>query len=559
MYILGLNSYGHDSSVCLLKDGVPVFAACEERFNRQKHYRGFPELALRHCLREADISFEEIEYIGNFTNPACLFPYGKHFTTMLGLSQLYLLPQKILEFGKSKVRPRSIELKVGNKRIYFIDHHLTHAASSFFVSGFEEAAILSVDSAGETVSTLMAKGSNNNIEVIKEIDLPHSLGILYTAVTEYLGFRPMSDEGKVMGLAPYGEPSYYDAFKKIIDFRPDGDYRLDMSYFSTSLDPEATKYSERFVAVFGPPRELESEITKGHEDIASSLQLVLEEGFLHLANYLHQVTGLKNLCLAGGVALNSVANARLLKETPFEEIFVQPAASDAGCALGAAYYIYHALLKKPRKFVMKNDFLGPAYQDEKIRRTLKRSGLAYEQREDIFKIGARLLSEGKIIGWFCGRMEFGPRALGARSILADPRGKEMKDKLNFKVKHREGFRPFAPSVLEERVEDWFELDYPSPFMLLVYDVLPRVREKVPAITHVDGTGRVQTVNKETNPKYYHLIKEFENLTGIPLILNTSFNVRGEPIVCSPQDAVNCFKKTGMDYLIIEDYLVCKSP
>ncbi|MEW6063424.1 MAG: carbamoyltransferase C-terminal domain-containing protein [Nanoarchaeota archaeon] len=896
MYVLGINCYYHDSAACLIKDGKVIAAAEEERFTREKHTPKFPVHAIDYCLRQAEISFSEIGHIGFFWNPWIRLRKGMSIL-------LRYFPKSIAAFkdtstGLNMIRVKNEiknNFKTSKFKFYYIEHHLAHAASCFFASPFREAAILSIDGTGESTTTLLAIGKENKIKVLERIKFPHSIGLVYNAVTEFLGFKRDSDEWKVMGLAPYGKPSYCNEFKKIIKLKPSGNFKLDLSYFKFQYGGEPY-YSKKFIEVFGQPRKESDPIEKRHEDIANSLQLVTEEAILHIANYLQKITGQKKLCLAGGVALNSVANGRIITETRFKDIFVQPAANDAGTSLGSALYIYNQILKKPRNYIMHDAYLGPEYTEREIEVELKRSNLDYIRSNDIAKDAAKLLSEGKIVGWFQGRMEFGPRALGSRSILADPRKAEMKDIINAKVKYREcydgqtqiltkngwklfkdvikneevatlnpktnelvyqrikrkteykysgkmvcfknkrislvvtpehnvwakkitnhshsiyknqfgfekainlvgqeniqikainewrgqekkyfilpkitrkkyshidqidripmnlwleflgyylsegsfcydkghhniyisqhinskyykkikkclnniykwrynsssrsfilsnkqlfeylkqfgkakdkfipqeflelsekqleilfdalmrgdgtyrpkqykyattskkladnvqelglklgysvttskevsnnpkhnniyyvrlnkgskisyvrknqsslinyhgkvycvtvpkynilcikrdekivfsgnSFRPFAPSVLEDYTSEYFEHDYQSPFMLLVYKIKKDKQKLIPAVTHVDGTGRLQTVSKKVNPLYWNLIDGFRKLTNIPVILNTSFNIKGEPIVCSPKDAINCFRNTGIDCLAIGPFLV----
>jgi carbamoyltransferase len=440
-------------------------------------------------------------------------------------------------------------------KIYFIEHHSAHAASTFFVSPFEEAAIITVDNRGEGVSATLDIGRANNINRIGAIQLPHSLGMVYRAVTtRVLGFGPF-DEYKVMGLAAYGQPNYLDIFKEIIQIKPGGKFKINSSYFDFEYQGQLAK---KFFDCLGPARRPGEPVTKRHMDIASSLQKVTEEAVINMVNDLYAETKMKNLCLAGGVALNSVMNGRILKEGPFKDIFIQPAANDAGCSLGAAYYLYNQILKKPRSFVMEHAYYGPSFSEGQIKAELELNKVKYQYCKDTTQTAAKLLSEGKIVGWFQGRMEWGPRGLGSRSILADPRDAGMKDKINKYVKHREEFRPFAPSVLEEHCGDYFESSYPSPYMLLVCPVNEDRKSVVPAITHVDGTARVQTVNKKTSPLYYELIQEFYKITGVPVILNTSFNDNTEPIVCTPKEAIKCFYGTGLDYLFMGNFMLSKN-
>jgi len=440
--------------------------------------------------------------------------------------------------------------------VLMIEHHLSHAGSSFLVSPFKEAGILTIDGVGEWSTGAYGTGKDNQIELLYEMRFPHSLGLLYSAFTYYLGFKVNSAEYKVMGLAPYGEPVYYDLImKELVDLEEDGSFKLNMRYFSYDYGLKMT--SGRFDKLFGsPPRPPETEIKKLHKNIAASLQKVTEEVVLKMANNLYKETGLKNLCLAGGVALNCLANSRILKETPVKELFIQPGSSDAGGAVGVAAYIYYSLLDNPRDFVWKDAYLGPEYSQNQIEDFLISKGIPYREynRAELLKITAKLLSEQNILGWHQGRMEFGPRALGNRSILADPRKAENKNRVNQKVKYREGFRPFAPSIIWEKAKDFFEIDRPSPFMLLTFQVKSK---EIPAVTHIDGSARLQTVRREDNPLFFELLSEFYNLTGCPALLNTSFNLRGEPIVCTPEEAYLSFMRSGMDYLIMGNFVIDK--
>jgi carbamoyltransferase len=450
-----------------------------------------------------------------------------------------------------------------------VEHHRAHMASAFFVSPFQEAAILSVDGMGDFVSTMWGTGRGNRLEVRGSISFPHSLGNYYTLVTQWLGFPKYGDEGKVMGLAPYGRPVHLDKMRKIVRIQRDGTFELDLDYLAHGAEGATmtwddgaptigTLYTKKFVDDFGPPRQPRSEITEHYENVAASLQAILEEAEFALVNMLQRTTGQKALCMAGGVALNSSFNGKILPETAFEDIHIHPAAGDAGTALGVCYYIYHQVLGQPRAYVLDHAYTGPRYTNGRIATLLDGHGVRYEDLDDgdLVRRAARLLSEGQVVGWFQGRMEWGPRALGNRSIVADPRRPDMKDILNARIKYREPFRPFAPSILSEAVGDYFDQTYPDPFMIKVYNILPDMRGEIPAVTHVDGTGRLQTVHRETNPLYWQLIKEFEKETGVPVVLNTSFN-ENEPIVCTPEEAVDCFLRTKMDGLAIGNHLVKK--
>ncbi len=554
MHIVGLAAHMHDSAACLLTEGRITAFAEEERLTRRKHTGEFPGESLRWCLRKGGIGMGDVERAAFFWRP------------WLGLGR------RAAQFAAGL--PRSLAQNPGRFRIlrdmlgvrgrlrrewgfrgpfHFVPHHDAHLCSAYYPSPFDSAAVLSLDGNGEVCTTRFAAGEGVRIRPIRELNYPHSLGLLYLCVTEYLGFRENCDEGKVMGLAGHGEPRHLDFFRQVCRLEEAGGLRLDMSYFDVHLD-KRRYVTERFEAALGPRRAPDAPVEPRHADIAASLQARTEEAALHMARYLRAATGLPRLCLAGGVALNSVMNGRILREGVFDEVFIQPAAGDAGCALGAALYVHHVLMGRAERAPMTSAALGPSYEEAEMRGALEEAGLAWERPKDLTRRCARELAAGRILGWFQGRMEAGPRALGHRSILADPRGPEMKDTLNRRVKHREDFRPFAPSVLAEHCGGWFEGAHPSPWMLLVYRVRPEKRALVPAITHVDGTARVQTVTAGDDPLFHDLIREFHALTGVPMLLNTSFNGRGEPIVCSPRDAVRCFLATGMDTLAIGPFL-----
>jgi carbamoyltransferase len=452
----------------------------------------------------------------------------------------------------------------GHTKIHYAPHHLCHAASTFLTSPFDEAAILTIDAAGEWDCTWMGIGNGLDMKRLRTMQFPNSLGLVYGAVTEYLGYKFASGEGKVMGLAPYGDPKrYIDLFRDIVKTRPDGGYQVDLSYFTYHYQGRPNWFSRKFFDALGPARDPEGELTDHYKDVAAAVQLRTEEIGLHMARWLRQTTGLNKVCLAGGVCLNSVMNGRILLEGVFDEVVVQPAANDAGTALGGCYWLWNTVMRQPRKYVFEHAYFGPSWSAQQYAAAAEQtvqSGAAVkvDRLDDAPAVAAKMLADGKIIGWFQDRMEMGPRALGNRSILADPRTTEMKDLLNARVKFREEFRPFAPSVLEDKTGDWFVSGYPSPYMILVYDVRPEKRELVPAVTHVDGTGRVQSVSKKHNPKYYRLIEQFEKITGVPIVLNTSFNIRGQPIVNEPQQAIECFLKTGIDALFLGDLLLTKT-
>ncbi|MFA6301453.1 MAG: carbamoyltransferase [Candidatus Paceibacterota bacterium] len=594
MRILGISAYYHDSAACLVVDGQIVAAAQEERFTRKKHDSSFPIHAIEYCLSESKSLPKDIDYVVFYDKPFLKFerlfetylafaPKGfKSFITSLPIWLKDKLFQKsVIANALKDLWGKDIDWA---ERLLFSEHHMSHAASAFFPSPFEEAAVLTMDGVGEWTTTSLAIGSGNQLSVHKEIHFPHSLGLLYSAITYYTGFKVNSGEYKVMGLAPYGEPKYAELIKdNLIDIKEDGSFNLDMSYFNycTGLTMTNSKFDELFG---GPPRKPESTLTQREMDLAASVQAVTEEVVIKLAKGIARSTGQRNLCLAGGVALNCVANGKLLREKIFDNIWIQPAAGDAGGAIGAALGAYHLLLNQPRKLTasmdgMRGSYLGPSYSQEDIEKRLFAVGAVFKavSDEDVINITAQALAEGKAVGWHQGRMEFGPRALGGRSIIADPRSTSVQKQLNLKVKYRESFRPFAPSVLREDVNEWFDIDTDSPYMLLVADVakskqigmteqeqklfgidkLNVPRSEIPAITHVDYSARIQTVHEETNPRYYQLIRKFKELTGCPILVNTSFNVRGEPIVSTPEDAFRCFMGTEIEMLVVGNCILQK--
>ena len=594
MYILGISSFYHDSAACLLKEGAIVAAAQEERFTRKKHDPGFPHHAVKYCLREAGIKASAISNV--------VF-YEKPFIKFERLLETYLAfaPKGFISFTKAipvwvkdKLFQKSLLVKelsstLGDDinwydRLLFSEHHISHAASAFYPSPFESAAVLTLDGVGEWTTTSVVLGKGRDLSVVKEIHFPHSLGLIYSAFTYYTGFKVNSGEYKVMGLAPYGEPCYADIIKdKLIKISEDGSFQLDMSYFDYATG--LTMTNKKFAALFGgPPRTSETELTQREMNLAASVQKVTEEVIIQMARGIAKETGERNLCLAGGVALNCVANGILLREKIFDNIWIQPAAGDAGGALGAALAAWHLHHNNERKVsterdAMKGAYLGPEFSDEEIEAELSACGAKFEKfsEDELIEKVAIALAEEKAVGWMQGRMEFGPRALGARSIIADPRSPIMQKQLNLKVKYRESFRPFAPSVLREDVDEWFEHDADSPYMLLVADVkkdkrrvmtdkenslfgidkLNVIRSSVPAITHVDYSARIQTVHSDTNPRYHAVISKFKEKTGCSLVVNTSFNVRGEPIICTPTDAFRCFMGTELDILAIDNYILVK--
>lgn len=540
-----------------MSDGKIIAAAQEERFNRDKNSPWFPINSINYCLQAKDLTVYDIDYVGFYEKP-----YIKFHRVVLNHLNAY--PFSLNHFLDAMphwledrlVFPLILKEQIGYEgEVLFIKHHLSHAASAFLVSPFEEAAILTADAVGDWASTTMGTGKGNRIEISKEILFPDSLGLLYTAVTTYLGFEALRGEGKVMGLAGYGKPDYVDKFREMADVKADGSFRLDQRYFS--FNKGARMYSARMIRALGKPRKPGEEIDQRHYDIAASLQHFTEEILVAMANDLYEKTKMDKLCLAGGVFLNCVANSKILERTAFNDIFIQPAAGDSGGALGVAAYIYHSLLDNPREHIMTDAYLGPEFSSKRIRNSLLKSGLRFREMGDkeLLRYVAGKILENRTIGWFQGRMEFGPRALGNRSILANPCDPGIKEIINSKIKKREPFRPFAPSVLEEKAKEFFELDQPSPFMLLAPKVKKDKEKSIPGVTHVDGTARVHTVNKNDNPRLRSLIEEFEKITGVPMLVNTSFNLRGEPIVCTPDDAIDCFKRSSMDCLVLDNFIV----
>jgi len=592
--ILGISGYYHDSAACLVKDGHIVAAAQEERFTRKKHDPRFPSHAIRYCLQEGQVALRDVNYVAFYEKP--LVKFERLIETYLSFAPRGLLsfwqamPVWLKEklFLKEVMKKELMKLTDGAgdmplPPLLFSEHHESHAASAFYPSPFQEAAILCMDGVGEWATTSLWIGRDHTMELAWEIPFPHSLGLLYSAFTYYTGFKVNSGEYKVMGLAPYGEPKYVkQIYDNLIDVKPDGTFRLNMEYFDfcTGLKMTNKKFDELFGA---PPRESESTVTQREMDLARSVQEVTEEVMLKISRTIHQETGQVNLCMAGGVALNCVGNGRLLREGPFENIWIQPAAGDAGGAIGAALATYHRYLEQPRQVVpgdaMQGSYLGPSYTNEEMEAALQSMGAVYQRLPDdqLYETVACALSEDKVIGWVQGRMEFGPRSLGGRSILGDARSTKMQSIMNLKIKYRESFRPFAPAVLRERVSEYFVHEGDSPYMLLVAPVVEKRRNKltneqralwgidllnvprsdIPAVTHVDYSARVQTVHQETNPRFYHLLKAFEAQTGYGVLVNTSFNVRGEPIVCTPQDAYRCFMRTEMDVLVLENCVLYK--
>jgi carbamoyltransferase len=628
MYILGINAYHGDAAAALIKDGRIVAAVEEERFNRVKHCAGFPAEAVRYCLQTAGIGIEDVAHIGISRDPSAhlhkkiMFAAsraakqsrqwavgagggergkrgtgkGEGVVVSDGRSNDELLDEnnrggngsngekrgpgifrQVKDRLNNAAKVRDLKDDLANAlgtpksslraQFHNIEHHRAHLASSFYVSPFERAALLSIDGFGDFISTMWAVGEGNSINVLDQVEYPHSTGIVYTATTQFIGFPHYGDEGKVMGLAPYGRPRYIEEFRDIIRTEERGQFRLNLDYFrhhAEGVDMTWDRgspvigriFSDEFVQTFGPARERGGALTEREQDIAASLQLRLEEVGFHVLNHLHEQTGLTDLGLSGGVAYNSVMNGKILLNTPFRRVYVQPAAGDSGTALGVCYEIHNGILKGRRGEVMLGAYTGPEFSNDEIRKELESSGLVFETLSDdgVTKRAAQDIADGLVVGWFQGRMEFGPRALGNRSIVVDPRRANMKDILNDRIKKREPFRPFAPSVLEERTADYFEQSHPAPTMLMVYQVREERRAEIPAVTHVDGSGRLQTVSREVNARYYRLISDFNELTGVPVVLNTSFN-ENEPIVCTPRHAIDCFMKTRMDVLYLGNYVV----
>ncbi len=590
MYILGISAYFHDSAAALIKDGKIVAAAQEERFTRKKHDHTFPVNAIKYCLKHENITVSDIDCITFYDKP--LLKFERILETSLAYAPkglktfLMAMPLWLKEklWVASQIRKNIADLEYTGE-ILFTEHHQSHAASAFYPSPFKKAAFLTLDGVGEWATNSFGVGYDNKIEIQQELNFPHSLGLLYSAFTYFTGFKVNSGEYKVMGLAPYGEPKYVSTiYEHLIDLKDDGSFKLNMEYFDfcAGLKMTSSKFDELFD---GPPRVPESELTQREMDLARSVQEVTEEIMLRMARNVKKETGADNLVLAGGVALNCVGNGRLLREGPFENIWIQPAAGDAGGALGSALYAYYHCYDNKRQITKGKDsqsgtYLGPEYSDKHIEQYLDINQIEYQQvqSDELCEIVGGLLADGNILGWFQGRMEFGPRALGARSIIGDPRSTEMQSVMNLKIKYRESFRPFAPSILAEHASEYFQLEADSPYMMFVAPIKEKFRinmtdeqeklfgiEKlnvprstIPAVTHVDYSARIQTVHEDTNPLYYKMIQAFHKQTGCPIVINTSFNVRGEPIVCSPEDAYRCFMRTEMDYLIMGNYIVAKN-
>jgi carbamoyltransferase len=589
MIILGINAYHGDASAAIIRDGEILAAVEEERFNRRKHCAGFPALSVRYCLESAKLSLEDIDHVGISRNPSANLHKKVLFAATRAAKSLGSSKNSSDE-NKDRNLIRTVRERLSNAakvrdlkddlaealgvpknqlkaRFHNIQHHHAHLASAFFISPFKRAALLSIDGFGDFISTMWGVGEESSIDVLGQVEYPHSVGTLYTATTQFLGFPHYGDEGKVMGLAPYGKPRFIEEFRHIIRTEEGGRFRLNLDYFCHHTQGDAMTwddgspvigrlFSDKYADTFGAARKKDEPLTEREQDIATSLQLRLEEVGFHILNHLQAETGLTDLGLAGGVAYNSVMNGKILLNTKFRRLFIQPAAGDSGTALGVCYQIHNAILKQPRSFVMEGAYMGPEFSDAEMRSELAVSNLTYETYSDreVTRQAAKDIAEGLVIGWFQGRMEFGPRALGNRSIVVDPRRADMKEILNKRIKKREPFRPFAPSILEERVGDYFEQTHPSPTMLMVYQIRPERRAEIPAVTHVDGSGRLQTVSRAMNERYYQLIADFNELTGTPIVLNTSFN-ENEPVVCTPRHAIDCFLKTRMDVLYLGNFAV----
>ncbi len=584
MNILGINAYHGDVSAVLLRDGVLVAAVEEERFRRVKHWAGCPREAMLTCLQMAGVEAKDIDHFAISRNPRANL-VRKGLFALRRRPEVSLVRDRMKNRSRVQDIPNTVAEALGlegervRSRMHWVEHHPAHLASAFFVSPFEEAAVCAIDGFGDFVSTSWAVGKGNQLHIKQRVYFPHSLGLLYLAITQYLGFMKYGDEFKVMGLAPYGKPAFTDAIRKLVHLRPHGKFELNLPYFRhwsggvnmTWDDGEPTMgavFTPKMEKLLGPARKYDEPLTGKHEDIAASLQAVFEEAAFHVLNALYKKTKLTNLCLAGGCAMNSVANGKIREHTPFRNLYIQPAAGDNGTALGAAFYVWHQILRQPRRFTMEHSYWGPQFGDDGIRsalehrrKDLQRQGCIEKviaDEDELVRWTADRVSRGDVVGWFQGPMEWGARALGNRSILADPRRSDMREIINTKIKFREKFRPFAPSVAEEALNEYFVGACPDPFMIQVYPVRPEKRTVIPAVTHVDGSGRLQTVNPKINPLYFKLIKAFEAQTGVPVLLNTSFN-ENEPIVHKPGEALDCFLRTNMDVIVLGKHAVCKAP
>ena len=576
MYILGINAYHADSSAAIFKDGELIAATEEERFRRVKHWAGFPSLAVEFCLREAGIPLSGLDHIAIGRDP-----YAKLAKKILFLARnpgggwraatdRLRNAKKVASLEQEfKALDPAVDEQAIKKKIHQVEHHRSHLASAFFASPFEEAALLSIDGSGDFTTTMIATGKGNKIKVLDSVDFPHSVGLFYTAFTQLLGFPHYGDEYKVMGLAPYGKPDYVERLKEVLIFRPDGLFELNLKYFRSAksgiisygddhIPVVAPLFSAYMAEQFGAPRRQEEPLTQYHKDLAASVQRITEELIFHILKHLHQKTGLENVCIAGGVAQNSVANGKLTRNTPFKQVYIPSAGHDAGISMGAALYVYNQVLDQPRAGAVRSAYTGSRFSNEEIEDYLRSRNIDYRRYpdEELYERVADRLIDAGVIGWFNGRAEFGPRALGARSILADPRRADAKDLLNSKIKRRESFRPFAPSILKEYIPEYFEVTDEVPFMEKVFPIRIEKRALIPAVTHADGTGRLQSVDKGISPRYYQLIEAFRKKTGVPILLNTSFN-ENEPIVNSPEQALECFLRTSMDMLVLENCVIIR--
>lgn len=572
MIILGINAYHADSSAAIFKDGIMIAATEEERFRRIKHWAGFPSMAIEFCLKEAGVSLNEVDYIAIGRDPKAKFFkkvvfFAQHpFHSLRFIRDRFSNQKKVTSIEAELSSLTGIKTELLKNKIHQIEHHRSHLGSAFFASPFNEAAVLSIDGSGDFSTTMLGVGKGSNIEVIDSIDFPHSLGIFYTAFTQLLGFPYYGDEYKVMGLAPYGVPQYTDKLRKIIVWKKNGLFELNLSYFRSAtqgfiryennLPVVPSLFGKKMIEVFGAERKKDEPLTQYHKDLAASVQKVTEETIFHLLHGLHKRTGLDKVCIAGGVAQNSVANGKLTRNTPFKQVYIPSAGHDAGISMGAAQYTYHQVLQQPRVAPIFSAYTGAKFSNQEIEALLQSKNIPYKKYDDdtLFNLVSDKLINAGVVGWFNGRAEFGPRALGARSILADPRRTDAKDLLNAKIKRRESFRPFAPSILKEYVHEYFEVDDYVPFMEKVFPIKKEMQHKIPAVTHVDGTGRLQSVDEKISPAYYNLIKSFFNKTGVPILLNTSFN-ENEPIVNSPEEALSCFLRTSMDMLVLENIVI----
>jgi carbamoyltransferase len=579
-YILGVNAFHGDASACLLCDGKLIAAAEEERFRRIKHWAGFPSKAIEFCLSEANITIDRIDHVAINRNPKASFFQKIIFTlsqkpSLALLSDRFRNATKLVDFLEALALNFNLPRASIKAKVHYVEHHMAHMASSFFVSPFDQASVVSVDGFGDFTSTMWGLGNGAQITVKDRVRFPHSLGLFYLAITQYLGFPNYGDEYKVMGLAPYGKPVYLNEMRRLVSLLPNGRFNLNLDYFLhhshgvamlwNDGEPKIGRvFSVELENLLGPSRSGDDELLQCHKDIAASAQFMYEEVFFHLLNHVANETKNLNLALAGGCAMNSVANGKIFDRTPFKKVYIQSAAGDSGGAIGAAYVVWHKKLRNVRCFQMEHSYWGPDFSTENIKKLLDSKNqlinsadcvvTKFTNESDLCAKTAQAISEGNVIGWFQGKMEWGPRALGNRSILGDPRRSNMKDILNLKIKRRESFRPFAPSILREATKDWFEVDYDVPFMLQVFQIKKNKRDQIPAVTHVNGSGRLQTVSERQNSRYHQLIKSFESITGVPILLNTSFN-ENEPVVCTPEEALNCFLRTKMDILVLGDYVV----